>query len=196
MQTIKFFLTICFSIFIFLYSLLAFSATATFAGGCFWCLQTDFDKVPGIIKTTTGYMGGKIARPTYEQVSKGGTGYYESVQVNYDPAKISYQQLLFIFWRNIDPTDAGGQFCDRGDQYRSAIFYADKNQEKLALQSKQQLIKSGRFKSVATQILSATTFYPAESYHQKYAEKNPLRYKYYRYHCGRDQRLREVWGKE
>lgn len=170
------------------------SETAIFAGGCFWCTQSDFDKVPGVIKTTAGYTGGEVANPSYEQVSQGGTGHYESVEVVYDPSKVSYAQLLDHFWRSIDPTDEGGQFCDRGDQYRSVIFYENAAQKKLAEASKQALIQSGKVKNIVTLILPAKTFYPAEEYHQKYYQKNPLRYRYYRFNCGRDQRLRKVWG--
>lgn len=166
---------------------------ATFAGGCFWCVQADFDKIPGVIKTVAGYTGGRLIHPSYEQVSNGGTGHYESVQVTYDPTKISYQELLTIFWHAIDPTDANGQFCDKGNQYRAVIFYQDKQQEELAFTSRKQLIDSGRFPQIETQILPATPFYPAEEYHQKYYQKNPIRYHFYRYQCGRDQRLKELW---
>lgn len=172
----------------------AASATAIFAAGCFWCAEHDFEKVPGVEKVISGYTGGQVANPTYQQVSDGGTGHFESVQVIYDPAKVSYQQLLNVFWHNVDPTDGGGQFCDRGDQYRSAIFYANKSEKKLAEQSKQDLLQAGKFKSIATLIIPATTFYPAEEYHQQYAVKNPVRYRFYRYSCGRDARLDEVWG--
>lgn len=168
---------------------------ATFAGGCFWCTQSDFDKVKGVIKTVAGYTGGALVNPTYSQVSNGGTGHYESVQVTYDPTKVTYQQLLNVFWHSIDPTNANGQFCDVGDQYRAVIFYHDEEQKRLANESKDQLIKSGRFPKVVTQILPATAFYPAEEYHQKYYLKNPIRYRFYRYQCGRDQRLLNVWGK-
>lgn len=168
--------------------------TATFAGGCFWCTQADFDKVPGVVKTIAGYTGGTQVNPTYEQVSNGGTGHYESVQVIYDPTKISYEKLLDVFWHNIDPTNGNGQFCDNGDQYRSVIFYQDEEQKKLALASKDKLIKSGRFPQIVTQIIPAKIFYPAEEYHQEYHSKNPIRYHFYRYQCGRDQRLKELWG--
>jgi peptide-methionine (S)-S-oxide reductase len=168
--------------------------TATFAGGCFWCLQADLDQVVGVVKTTAGYTGGKIANPTYEQVSNGGTGHYEAVQVAYDPAKISYEDLLTAFWHNIDPTNGAGQFCDNGDQYRAVIFYRDNTQKKIALASKQHIIDSKQFASVAPQVLRETTFYPAEEVHQKYYLKNPVRYNFYRYRCGRDQRLEELWG--
>lgn len=170
------------------------TAIATFAGGCFWCMQSDFDKVPGVIKTTAGYTGGTLVNPTYEQVSDGGTGHYESIQVEYDPTKINYPQLLTVFWHDIDPTDANGQFCDKGDQYRAVIFYQNSQQQQQALASKQALIKSGRFPQVVTQILPAQVFYPAEEYHQEYYKKNPARYHFYRYTCGRDARLEKLWG--
>ncbi|OGT38735.1 MAG: peptide-methionine (S)-S-oxide reductase [Gammaproteobacteria bacterium RIFCSPHIGHO2_12_FULL_37_14] len=169
-------------------------AVATFAGGCFWCTQADFDKVPGVIKTVVGYTGGSRAYPNYEQVSQGDTGYYEAVQVTYDSAQLSYQQLLNKFWHSIDPTDAKGQFCDKGDQYQAVIFYRDQLQKKLALASREQLIQSARFPHIATQILPEKIFYPAEVYHQKFYQKNPIRYRFYRYQCGRDQRLQELWG--
>lgn len=170
--------------------------TATFAGGCFWCTQADFDKVPGVLKTTAGYTGGNVVNPTYEQVSEGGTGHYESVQVVFDPSKVSYQKLVDFFFHHIDPTNAKGQFCDVGAQYSSVIFYRNEEQKKIALAAKQKLIDSDRFKQVATQILPAKTFYPAEAYHQKYYQKNPLRYRFYRYNCLHDQRIAEVWGKQ
>jgi peptide-methionine (S)-S-oxide reductase len=169
--------------------------TATFAGGCFWCMQPEFDGLEGVISTTVGYTGGHTKNPTYEEVSAGGTGHAESIQIVYDPSKISYAKLLEIFWHNIDPTVKDAQFCDHGHQYRSAIFYHNEEQKKLAEQSKEELINSGRFKRVETEIVPASTFYPAEEYHQEYYKKNPIRYKFYRYTCGRDQRLRELWGK-
>jgi peptide-methionine (S)-S-oxide reductase len=175
---------------------LSWADTAIFASGCFWCTQADFDKVNGVIKTTAGYTGGTLANPTYEQVSNGGTGHYESVKVEFDPDKVSYAQLLDVFWKNSDPTNDNGQFCDDGDQYRAVIFYTNEEQKKLALSSKNTLIQSGRFKNVVTQILPASTFYPAEDYHQKYSQKNPARYHFYRYRCGRDQRLSELWGQK
>lgn len=171
------------------------TATAIFAGGCFWCLESDMDKVNGVVQTISGYTGGHLQNPTYQQVSAGGTGHYESLKVIYDPAKVTYLQLLNAFWHSIDPTDASGQFCDKGDQYRSVIFYLNPTQKKEAEASKNALLKSGQFKQIATQILPASTFYPAEEYHQDYYHKNPVRYKYYRYSCGRDQRVAEVWGK-
>jgi peptide-methionine (S)-S-oxide reductase len=170
-------------------------ALATFAGGCFWCMEPPYDKLDGVLATTSGYTGGDKAGPTYQEVSAGGTGHAEAVQVTYDPTKVSYEQLLEVFWRNVDPLDAGGQFCDRGDQYRTAIFVHDQEQRRLADKSKQALVDSGRFaQPIVTEIVAAGPFYPAEDYHQDYYEKNPLRYKFYRWNCGRDQRLAEVWG--
>lgn len=168
--------------------------TAVFAGGCFWCMEPPYDRLEGVVATTSGYSGGEVANPTYEQVSSGRTGHAEVVQVKYDASKVSYPQLLQVFWRNVDPFDAGGQFCDRGNQYRSAIFYANERERRLALESKQALEKEfGR--KIATEIVPAATFYPAEDYHQNYYQRNPIRYKFYRYRCGRDDRLEEVWGK-
>jgi peptide-methionine (S)-S-oxide reductase len=169
-------------------------AKATFAGGCFWCMEPPFDMLDGVIATTSGYTGGHKENPTYEEVSSGTTGHAEAIQITYDPGKISYGELLEVFWRNIDPTDGGGQFCDRGTQYRTAIFYHDAEQKRLAQQSRQSLIESKGFKEVATEITAASTFYPAEEYHQDYHKKNPVRYKFYRYGCGRDKRLKELWG--
>jgi len=170
---------------------------ATFAGGCFWCTESDFEKVDGVVEVISGYTGGHKENPTYEEVSSGVTGHIESVQVIYDPAKVSYEQLLDVFWRHVDPTDAGGQFVDRGSQYRSAIFYQDAEQRRLAEASKAKLAQSGRFdKPVVTEIVKLGPFYPAEDYHQDYYKKNPLRYKYYRYGSGRDQFLERVWDKE
>jgi peptide-methionine (S)-S-oxide reductase len=172
-------------------------ALATFAGGCFWCMEPPYDKLDGVLATTSGYTGGDTVDPTYEQVSAGGTGHAEVVQITYDPAKVSYEQLLEVFWRNVDPLDAGGQFCDRGDQYRTGIFVHDEEQRRLAEASKQALEDSGRFEQpVVTEIAAAGPFYPAEDYHQDYYEKNPLRYKFYRWNCGRDQRLAQVWGEQ
>jgi len=168
---------------------------ATFAGGCFWCMEPPFDKLDGVISTTSGYTGGTLKNPTYEQVSSGGTGHMESVEIVYDPAKISYSQLLDVFWHNIDPTDAGGQFCDRGSQYRSAIFYHSEEQKRLAEASKAALEKSGRLPGpVVTEIRRATPFYAAEEYHQDYYKKNPIRYRFYRLGCGRDRVLERLWG--
>ncbi len=171
-------------------------ATATFAGGCFWCMEPAFDKIDGVISTTSGYTGGHTENPTYKEVSRGGTGHAESVQVVYDPQRVSYEKLLDVFWHNVDPTTADGQFCDWGDQYRSEIFYHTPEQQKLAQQSKAALEKQKPFKEpIVTRISAAGKFYPAEDYHQDYYKKNPLRYKFYRYGCGRDQRLEELWGK-
>ncbi len=168
---------------------------ATFAGGCFWCMQPPFDKLDGVISTTAGYTGGHTKNPTYEEVSAGGTGHAESVQIVYDPAKISYEKLLDVFWHNIDPTVKDRQFCDTGNQYRTAIFYHNEMQRKLAEESKIALEKTKTFKGqIVTEITRATEFYPAEDYHQEYYKKNPIRYKFYRYTCGRDRRLRELWG--
>lgn len=172
-------------------------ATATFAGGCFWCMEPPFDELAGVISTTSGYIGGDTPNPTYEQVSAGRTGHAEAVQIVYDPAKIGYRELLEVYWRNIDPTDAGGQFCDRGSQYRSAIFYHNEEQRRLAERSKAALAQAKPFKeAIVTPIVPAGEFYPAESYHQDYYRKSPLRYKFYRYTCGRDQRLEALWGKD
>jgi len=168
---------------------------ATFAGGCFWCMQPPFDKLKGVISTKAGYTGGQKSQPTYNEISAGGTGHAESVQIEFDPSKISYQQLLDVFWRQINPTDAGGQFVDRGSQYRTAIFYHNDKQRQLAEQSKTALAASGRFsKPIVTRIVPEATFWPAEEYHQHYADKNPLRYHFYRYHSGRDQYLDRIWG--
>lgn len=168
---------------------------ATFAGGCFWCTEADFDKVPGVISTTSGYIGGTVPNPTYKQVSSGKTGHIEAVQVRFDPAKTSFAKLLDAFWPTIDPLTPNRQFCDRGPQYRSAIFYHDANQRRQAEESKAELAGSDRFaQPIVTDILPATEFYPAEEYHQDYYIKNPIRYSYYRSNCGRDARLAEVWG--
>jgi len=168
---------------------------ATLAGGCFWCVEYDFEKVPGVIKVVSGYAGGKGENPTYETYAQ--MGYIEAVQVYYDPKKITYEQLLNYFWRHIDPTDAGGQFVDRGPQYRSAIFYQDEAQKQIAEKSKQALTKSGRLgKPIATDLIKLTKFYPAEEYHQNYHTKNPLLYKYYRNGSGRDQTVNKLWGND
>lgn len=170
--------------------------TATFAGGCFWCLEEALDKVDGVVSTTSGYTGGRKTRPTYEEVSAGGTGHTESVQVMYDPQKVTYTKLLETFWHNIDPTTPDQQFCDKGHQYRSAIFYHDDNQQRLAEESKQWVDKSKPFKEpIVTEIVPASEFYPAEEYHQNFYQKNPIRYKFYKYNCGRAQRLETLWGK-
>src|SRR5438876_4124616 len=171
------------------------TAIATFAGGCFWCVEADFDKVEGVISTTSGYTGGHMANPTYEQVSHGGTGHAEAVEIAYDPAKVSYSRLLDVFWHNIDPLAKDRQFCDHGDQYRSAIFYRGEEQRALAEASKAVVEK--RFKQpVATQIVPAGPFYKAEEYHQDYYLKNPARYKFYRFNCGRDARPEELSGEK
>lgn len=171
------------------------TATAVFAGGCFWCTESDFEKVDGVIDAISGYTGGHVKNPSYYQVSAGGTGHLESVKVIYDPSKVSYEQLLDYFWRHVDPTDPGGQFVDRGSQYRSAIFYANETQKRLAEKSKQQLEASGKFnKPIVTEILPLGEFYPAEDYHQDYYKKNPIRYHYYRYGSGRDQFLKKTWA--
>ncbi|HJU04225.1 MAG TPA: peptide-methionine (S)-S-oxide reductase MsrA [Nitrospiraceae bacterium] len=171
-------------------------AKATFAGGCFWCLEEALDKINGVISTTSGYTGGRQANPTYEEVSAGGTGHAESVQIVYDPTKVGYAQILDVFWHNIDPTTPDRQFCDQGNQYRSAIFYHDETQKRLAEESKQHLEQSKPFKeALATEIVPVSEFYPAEEYHQNFYQKNPFRYKFYKFNCGRAQRLQELWGK-
>jgi peptide-methionine (S)-S-oxide reductase len=167
--------------------------SAVFAGGCFWCMEEAFDKVEGVLATTSGYTGGAVQNPSYRQVSGGGTGHFEAVKVDYDPAKVSYQDLLEVYWRNIDPFDAIGQFCDKGDQYRSAIFVGDQSQRSLAEASKDEVVK--RFNmDVATEILPEQAFYPAEDYHQDYHSKNVAKYEFYKYGCGRPARLQELWG--
>jgi peptide-methionine (S)-S-oxide reductase len=173
----------------------AATQTAVFAGGCFWCMQPPYDalKSKGVLSTKVGYTGGSKANPTYAEVSAGETGHYEAIEVTYDSDKITYDELLDVFWKNIDPFDVRGQFCDKGQQYKSAIFIQNDEQKKKAQESKEKIEKSKKEK-VATLILPAGKFYPAEEYHQSYYEKNPLRYKFYRFNCGRDQRLKEVWG--
>lgn len=171
-------------------------AKATFAGGCFWCMEHPYDELDGVVSTTSGYIGGHKANPTYREVSSGATGHAEAVEVVYDPRKVSYEKLLAVFWMNVDPTDAGGQFCDRGSQYRTGIFYYTDEQKRLAEASKAALARSKPFKEpLVTEITKATEFYPAEAYHQDYYMKNPVRYKYYRTGCGRDARLKALWGK-
>jgi peptide-methionine (S)-S-oxide reductase len=168
---------------------------ATFAGGCFWCMEAPFDTLPGVVSVTVGYTGGSVRNPGYEQVSAGGTGHAEAVQISYDPRKISYETLLHVFWRNIDPTVKNRQFCDVGSQYRSAIFYHSEQQRRLALAAKAALTKNKPFtEPIVTEIVPATDFYRAEDYHQQYYRKNPIRYKYYRASCGRDRRLQQLWG--
>ncbi len=170
------------------------TAKATFAGGCFWCMEEVMDKPAGVRLTLSGYTGGKVKNPTYEEVSAGGTGHAEAVQVTYDPSKVSYAQLLDLFWKNVDPTVGDRQFCDVGDQYRPAIFYHNAEQKRLAEASKQRIERSGKFKRIAVQIVPAGEFYAAEDYHQDFYQKNPVRYKYYKFSCGRAKRLEEVWG--
>jgi peptide-methionine (S)-S-oxide reductase len=174
----------------------AATAKATFAGGCFWCMEEAYDKVPGVLATTSGYMGGKVKDPTYEQVTTGRTGHAEVVQVEYDPAKVSYAKLVEVFWRNIDPTQKDGQFCDYGSQYRSAIFYHDDEQKRVAEASRAALLKTKPFRGeIVTEITRASEFYAAEGYHQDYHVKNPARYKFYKNGCGREARLQQLWGK-
>jgi peptide-methionine (S)-S-oxide reductase len=171
-------------------------ARATFAGGCFWCMEPPFDKVPGVVSTTSGYAGGTVVNPTYEQVAKGATGHAEVVQVAFDPGKVAYERLLEVFWRNIDPFDGEGQFCDRGRQYRPAIYYEGDDQERAALASRESLEKSGRLPGpIKVEIAPLKAFYPAEEYHQDYAVRNFRQYWAYRTGCGRDRRLRELWGR-
>lgn len=173
----------------------AASETAIFAGGCFWCTESDFEKLPGVLHAVSGYTGGTEQNPTYEQVSARATGHTEAVEVTYDPAKVSYAQLVEFHWRHIDPTAKNQQFCDSGPQYRSGIYWKTPEQKKIAEASKDALEKSGVLKApIQTEILAATTFWPAEDYHQDYAKKNPVRYRYYRSGCGRDARLKELWG--
>lgn len=167
---------------------------ATFASGCFWCTQHDFDQVKGVISTTAGYTGGEKVNPTYEEVSAGGTGHVESLQVKYDPHEVSYQDLLDFYWHNVDPTRNDGQFCDKGNQYRPVIFYHNDNQKELAEKYKNELISANKIHPILVEILPAKIFYAAEEYHQNYYMKNPIRYKFYRYRCGRDNRLNEIWG--
>ena len=183
-------------------TLLLFAHTASaqqlektiFAGGCFWCVESDFDKVPGVVATVSGYTGGKTENPSYKQVSAGGTGHYEAVEITYDPAKVSYEALLTAFWHSVDPTDDGGQFCDRGQSYQTAVFVANEKQRSVAEASKNAAQKI-LGKPIVSPILAAARFYAAEDYHQNYYEKNPLRYRYYRWSCGRDKKVEDVWGK-
>ncbi|MGH8578267.1 MAG: peptide-methionine (S)-S-oxide reductase MsrA [Gammaproteobacteria bacterium] len=171
----------------------AAESVATFAGGCFWCMEEAFEKVPGVVSVTSGYTGGESISPTYQDVSDGGTGHAEAIEVRYDPARAKYGQLLEVFWHNIDPLTANAQFCDHGNQYRSAIFYHDEEEKRLADASK--LAFSQRFKApIVTEIVAAGAFYPAEEYHQDYYRKNPVRYEFYKYSCGRAKRLQELWG--
>lgn len=169
--------------------------TAIFAGGCFWCTEADFEKLPGVISAESGYTAGKEVNPTYEQVSAGNTGHTEAVRVIYDPARVSYPQLVEYFWRTIDPTAKNRQFCDVGSQYRSGIYWQNEAERKVAEASREALLKSGKVSRIHTEILAASAFYPAEEYHQDYYKKNPLRYNYYRRGCGRDAQLENIWGK-
>lgn len=171
-------------------------AKAYFAGGCFWCMEEAFEPVDGVLSVVSGYMGGNVANPTYAQVSTGKTGHAESIEVTYDAARVTYRTLLDVFWRNVDPLTPNGQFCDHGNQYRSAIFYGTDEERKLAEESKAALEQSKRFdQPIVTQVVKASTFYPAEEEHQDYYKKNPIRYKYYKFGCGRAQRLESLWGK-
>ena len=175
----------------------ATTATATFAGGCFWCVESDFDKVDGVISTISGYIGGKTANPTYDSVSAGNSGHAEAVQIVYDPSKVSYAKLVEFFWRTIDPTTKDRQFCDAGSPYRSAIFTHDDQQRAVAEASKKALSANKPFRDpIVTEVVNATTFTPAEEYHQDYYKKNPVRYKFYRLNCGREARLKQLWGEQ
>lgn len=175
-------------------SFAADTETAIFAGGCFWCVESDFDKVDGVISTVSGYTGGHTKDATYREVTAGGTGHREAVEIEYDPSIVEYGQLLDIFWRSVNPTDNGGQFCDRGESYTTAIFATSEDQKEAAERSKANLQTSGALKKdIVTPVLDATTFYPAENYHQDYYKKNPVRYKFYRYRCGRDAEIEKVW---
>ena len=169
-------------------------ATAIFAGGCFWCTEADFDKVPGVLATTSGYIGGKTANPTYQQITGGGTGHAEAVKIEYDPRQVNYEKLLGIYWRTIDPTVVNRQFCDVGDQYRTAIFFGNDSERKVAEDSKKK-VEAQLKQMIHTQIVQAGVFYPAEDYHQDFHVRNSTKYKFYRWNCGRDQRLEQLWGK-
>jgi peptide-methionine (S)-S-oxide reductase len=172
-------------------------STATFAGGCFWCMEQPFDKINGVVSSISGYTGGTKENPTYREVSGGSTGHTESVQITYDPTKVKYETLLKTFWRNIDPVDAKGQFCDKGSQYRSGIFYATPEQQKSAIASKTELDQAGKLPApIVTEVTAASTFYPAEDYHQNYYQTTTAKYKIYRFGCGRDRRLTQLWGDE
>ncbi|HOG02965.1 MAG TPA: peptide-methionine (S)-S-oxide reductase MsrA [Accumulibacter sp.] len=168
--------------------------TAIFAGGCFWCIEADFEKLPGVLAAESGYTGGRTANPSYEQVSAGTTGHTEAIRVSYDPQRVSYPQLLDYFWRHIDPTVRNRQFCDVGTQYRSGIYWQNEAERKAAESSRDALLASGKLPHIETEIAAATTFYPAEEYHQDYYKKNPIRYAYYRQGCGRDARVKQIWG--
>jgi peptide-methionine (S)-S-oxide reductase len=170
---------------------------ATLAGGCFWCIESDYEKIKGVISVQSGYTGGKEPNPTYEQVSSGKTGHVEVVQIVFNPDIISYREIMGKFWRSIDPLNPNGQFCDIGPQYRSEVFYRNEEQKKIAQETKREIDESGVLPSkIVTQITEASIFYPAEEYHQDYYKKNPIRYKYYRYSCGRDKRVEELWGEK
>ena len=168
--------------------------TAIFAGGCFWCIEADFEKLPGVLAAESGYTGGRTANPSYEQVSAGNTGHTEAIRVSYDPQRVSYPQLLDYFWRHIDPTVRNRQFCDVGTQYRSGIYWQNETERKAAESSRDALLASGKLPHIETEIVAAATFYPAEEYHQDYYKKNPIRYAYYRQGCGRDARVKQIWG--
>ena len=172
----------------------AATATAIFAGGCFWCTESDFEKLPGVIQAESGYTAGKTTNPTYEAVSNGHTGHTEAVRVTYDPAKVSYSKLVEYFWRTIDPTEKDRQFCDVGDQYRTGIYWGNEAERQTVQASRDALLKTGRFKTIHTELAPASVFYLAEDYHQDYYKKNPVRYNYYRLSCGRDAQLKRVWG--
>ena len=172
----------------------AATATAIFAGGCFWCTESDFEKLPGVIQAESGYTAGKTTNPTYEAVSNGQTGHTEAVRVTYDPAKVSYSKLVEYFWRTIDPTEKDRQFCDVGDQYRTGIYWGNEAERQTLQASRDALLKTGRFKTIHTELAPASAFYLAEDYHQDYYKKNPVRYNYYRLSCGRDAQLKRVWG--
>lgn len=172
------------------------SAKAYFAGGCFWCMEEAFEKVDGVIAAVSGYMGGTVANPSYDDVSSGRTGHAESVEIQYDPSKVTYTQLIEAFWRNVDPVTPNAQFCDHGTQYRAAIFYQNEQEKRIAEDSKQAIEQSKRFtQPIVTQIVAASQFFTAEDYHQDFYKKNPIRYKFYKYNCGRAQRLDDLWGK-
>lgn len=198
---VKYTLVICIFLFLLIVPMSSFAqknyAKATFAGGCFWCMESPFETLEGVIDVVSGYTGGHKENPNYQEVSAGGTGHMEAIQILYNPSKITYSELLDIFWRQIDPTDSGGQFVDRGNQYGTAIFYHNEEQRAFAEKSKERLEKSGRYKkTIVTKILKAPKFYKAEGYHQDYHKKNPLRYKLYRFHSGRDKYLKKVWKAE
>ncbi len=170
-------------------------AKATFAGGCFWCMEEVFEEVEGVVSVVSGYTGGRKADPSYPEVSAGWTGHAEAIEIQFDPTKVSYGRLLEVFWRNVDPTTPDRQFCDRGNQYRTAVFYHDEDQRRLVLESKLKVERTKRFQEpIVTEIAAASTFYVAEEYHQDFYKKNPIRYKFYKFNCGRTQRLEELWG--